>query len=192
MKILLTGKAKRNIGYAAGMFLIAAFLFSIAGYTFGVKYKNVSVVTADPGIFETRNRLLMETIKSVGVCTSENAMRVWVEGLKTRNAATQYVVMNEKLKSEYVQQLEQSCPNWVTGMSSPWVDGYQIVETETPNEEVCIYQLIISTKTSDGNAGDYNAVITTTKEENFWRISKIVMDQGLYAYTGFETNNLDS
>ena len=39
--------------------------------------------------------------------------------------------------------------------------------------------------TSTGPAGDYNAILSVTREGYFWRISMISLEEGLYVYTGF-------
>jgi hypothetical protein len=94
--------------------------------------------------------------------------------------------MSKILKEQYAKQLESSFPNWVTGMSSPWIENYKFTKSERFGDNKYVYNICFSTKTSTGPAGDYNAVITVEKEGNFWRITKIETDKGLYAYTGFK------
>lgn len=135
--------------------------------------------------YEVRSDLLITAMDNVGVCKPEDAANVWSNGLKARSAAMQYSVMTKKLKTQYTNQLEESSPNWVTGMSSPWVDSYKISETEKVDENCFVLRIKFSTKTSTGPAGDYNAKLTIIKENGFWRISDITMDNELYPYTGF-------
>jgi len=93
--------------------------------------------------------------------------------------------MSTNLKEEYALTLAQTFPNWVTGMSSPWISGYEITETEQIDDSY-VYNLVLSTATSTGGAGDYNATLIIAKEDNFWRIINIKTDKRLYPYTGFQ------
>ena len=185
MKFILTKRAKRLIGLFICIFLLAVTFFNIAGYFLDLKYVNVFAAMAEANKYEVKSSLLMEAMNQVGVCSAKDAAEVWANGLMVRSAALQYSVMSENLKNEYAKQLEQSFPNWVTGMSSPWVEMYEILTTNKPDENTYIFKLKISTKTSTGPAGDYYAVLTVAREGDFWRISKINMDKELYAYTGF-------
>jgi hypothetical protein len=88
--------------------------------------------------------------------------------------------MDAQLKAEYAKQLEINAPNWVTGVSSPWVESYAITKTESPGEDSRIIQLIFSTVTSTGPAGDYTATLVLARDGCFWRITQITADDGLY------------
>lgn len=134
---------------------------------------------------ETKNALLMEAMRYVGSCTPEDAAKTWAEGLKQRSAALQYAVMSDMLKTEYAKRLETTTPNWVTGMSSPWVDSYTIKKLEDGNAKSKVAELIFTLATSTGTAGKYTASLLLTLENGFWRVSGISMDEALYPYTGF-------
>ena len=68
-------------------------------------------------------QLLMDAMDEVGVCRPEQAVDVWARGLMERSAAMQYAVMTDSLREKYVKSLAKNAPNWVTGLSSPWVYG---------------------------------------------------------------------
>lgn len=135
---------------------------------------------------EVRSRLLMEAMNDVGACSPGDAAEVWASGLKKRSAALQYAVMDARLKTEYARQLESTAPNWVTGISSPWVDSYRIVRTECPDADSRVIEMLFSTATSTGPAGDYRAVLHLARDGCFWRITAISADEGLAPYTGFQ------
>jgi len=134
---------------------------------------------------EIQIRLLKEALNQVGVCCPKDAAEVWASGLVNRSAALQYAVMTEALKVEYARQLETNAPNWVTGISSPWVSGYRTVDIKFPDTDSSTIELRFSTATSTGPAGDYNAVLNIVREDCFWRIADISMEEGLFPYTGF-------
>lgn len=131
-------------------------------------------------------RLLMEAMDDVGICSPEQAVDVWVRGMTERSAAMQYAVMDDSLRRDYAKSLEKTAPNWVTGISSPWVCGYgvgQVVETAQGHQ---LYTVSVMTKTSDGPAEEYLAVLALHEKDGFWRIGGICADDGLAVYTGFE------
>jgi hypothetical protein len=133
-----------------------------------------------------RNQLLLEALNYVGVCDPEGAATVWAEGLKLRSAAMQYSVMNSGLRKEYAAQLETTFPNWVTGISSPFVERYEILKTTPQGDARSEIALRFTTATSTGVAGTYGATLTLEKEGSFWRISDIDADDELFVYTGFK------
>jgi len=160
-------------------------VINLIGYIFNCEYISVFAGMAQADKFEVRSRLLMEAMNYVGVNSPEEAAAVWAKGLRMRSAAMQYSVMSRKLKEIYESQLERSAPNWVTGMSSPWVDSYSIVKQEQINNDSYIVELLFSLATSTGLAGNYRAILNVDREDGFWRISKISMDTELFPYTGF-------
>lgn len=163
-------------------------LFNIIGYFFDCRYISSFAATKQADDCELRNRLLMEAIDKIGLSSPEAAAKIWAEGVKSRNAALQFSVMSESLKKNYVNQLEQTAPNWVTGVSSPWISEYKIVEMKKIPQNRYTVKVLFNTATSTGPAADYNALLTLAEERDFWRIADIQMDEGLFAYTGFENN----
>jgi hypothetical protein len=135
--------------------------------------------------YRIRAGLLMEAMDAVGVCSPQDAVGVWAEGLRKRSAALQYSVMDRPLKAEYAKDLEQTFPNWVTGVSSPWVDRYEAVKAGQADGGNWSYMLRFHLMTSAGPAGDYLADLTVSKDGEFWCISKVTADRELSAYTGF-------
>ncbi len=178
----MKGKGAKTISYL--FILILAFaLINLAGLILDCRYISVFAAANDAETYEVRSRLLMEAMDSLGACDPESAALLWAKGLKMRNAAMQYSVMGEELKKEYAQKLEKDAPNWVTGMSSPWVESYRITGSETKDNERII-RLLISTSTSTGPAGDYTALLTVSPEKGFWSVKKIITDSALSPYTG--------
>jgi hypothetical protein len=136
--------------------------------------------------YEIRSDLLIAAMDNVGVCSAEEAVNVWSNGLKMRSAAMQYSVMTKELKTQYKAELEKTFPNWVTGISSPWVDSFKIIEFTKKNDNTYTFHITFTTKTSTGPAGNYNAILNVIHEQSFWRIYNISTDKQLSVYTGFK------
>lgn len=184
MKIIFCKEVKRLVGIFICSMVFGVFLFNFIIYLYSPKHVSIFSALTKIDKYEVRNQLLMEAMNEIGVCSPEKAAEVWGNGLEIRSAAIQYSVMTQKLKSEYAQQLEESSPNWITGMSSPWIQKFEIIKTAKPDENNYIFHLTFFTQSSTGLNGNHKAVITIIQEGEFWRISKIDADQGLYPYMG--------
>jgi hypothetical protein len=150
-----------------------------------VGFTRTSVAADSGSVYPVRNQLLLEALDFVGVCDQESAALVWAEGLKRRNAAMQYSVMNSTLRTEYKAQLEKTFPNWVTGISSPWVERYEVLRITPLSETRAEIALKFTTATSTGIADSFFATLTVEREGPFWYITNIAADDGLFVYTGF-------
>ncbi len=133
----------------------------------------------------TRVKLLEEAMQNVGVCSHGEAVTVWTKGLIKRSAAMQYSVMDDSLKKEYAKSLQKTAPNWVTGVSSPWVSGCTVSEISKSEGGQFIYTLTVYTQSSAGSGGEYTAVLAIKQNGDFWQIGGICTDEELFAYTGF-------
>lgn len=161
-------------------------LINIVGLIFNCRYISIFAAAHDADTYEIRSRLLMEAMNDIGACSPQQAALTWAKGLKMRSAALQYSVMSKKLKEEYARELEKNNPNWVTGISSPWVESYEIAGIKT-KEDTFTIKMLISTRTSTGPAGDYVALLTVSPEDGFWRIKEITADRELSPYTGLSS-----
>lgn len=133
--------------------------------------------------YRTRSELLMDATNYTGVFTSEEAAAVWAEGLQNRSAAMQYTVMTRKLKKEYARQLDDANSNWVTGMSSPWIDSFTIQKVNKPDNMRAEINLRFETVSAGVPYKSYDAKLWIVREGEFWRIERIALDKGLEWYT---------
>lgn len=146
-------------------------------------------ITAQPGQvnpYKTRSELLMDATDYTGVFTPEQASEVWAKGLEHRSAAMQYTVMTSKLKMEYAEQLDRLGSNWVTGMSSPSVQGYTLTKVNKVDDTHIEINLRIEVAATYSPSEFYNAKLWITREGEFWRIDRILTDEGLYPYTFYQ------
>lgn len=146
-------------------------------------------ITPAPGQvnpYKTRSELLMDATAYTGVFTPEQAAVVWAKGLEVRSAAMQYIVMTDKLKKEYAEQLDTLRSNWVTGMSSPWVQSFTITEVKTPDDTHAEIGLKFETMAGGIPPEFFDAKLWLVNESGFWRIDRIWTDKGLYYYTLYQ------
>lgn len=146
-------------------------------------------ITAQPGQvnpYKTRSELLMDASNYTGVFTPEQAAAVWAKGLERRSAAMQYTVMTEKLKKKFAGQLDDLRSNWVTGMSSPSVQGYTITKVNRTDDTHAEVDLKIETGATYSPSNFYDARLWLVREGEFWRIDQIWTDEKLYLYTLYQ------
>ncbi len=185
MKIVYMKKTRLLAVTVICLSVLLVIVLNAIGYFLNCKYISVFAAMSQTNDYEVRSELLMQAMDSVGACNPQDAAQVWASGLKMRSAALQYAALDKALKAKYAAQLDKSTPNWVTGVSSPWVESYKIVSTETPGKDCSIIHLKFSTETSTGPYKEYAAALTICREDNFWRITSISADEGLYPYTHF-------
>lgn len=181
MKVIRIGKAVQLCLLTAVILLIVCGVSAAARCLAGVRQISAAAYTQGEDD-RVRAELLREAIEQLGVCDPTEAASIWASGLQKRSAALQYAVMSADLQAEYRQRLSKSAPNWVTGISSPWVDAYQITSVTEPSGDTRIIQLIFTTATSTGIDAEYGAELQLAQEGDFWRITQIQADEGLYPY----------
>lgn len=135
--------------------------------------------------YSTQSNLLKGAMDYVGVATPDKAVEVWSEGLRLRSAGIQYSVMTKELKDIYAKDLEKRNANWVTGVSSPWVEGYKIIGKEKVDNKTYIFRLKFNTATSTGEFEPFAVTLKVVKDGDFWRISEVDGDETSTVYTGF-------
>ncbi|HOV69998.1 MAG TPA: hypothetical protein PLZ84_06695, partial [Clostridia bacterium] len=144
---------------------------------------------ATPEENEIRNKLLLDAISEIGACSPDSAAEIWARGVKERNAAKQFSVMTQDLKDEYLKQVNANFPNWVTGVSSPWIDTFIIIRASSPDKKSQTHFIWFDTVTSTGPAGKLFAIITVSSDGEYWRITQIESDEGLIVYTGYNPDS---
>lgn len=122
-----------------------------------------------------------------------DAAQKWADGVKTRNGALQYAALTPGLRDKMQADFEGFF--WVTGVSSPWVDSYEILKEEKINDDQWRYTIRFNLKTSTGDAGNnqvriivsrqviYTADLLPTRDkpEN-WQVSRIETENEVSVY----------
>ncbi len=100
--------------------------------------------------------------------TAEAAVKMYAQAVKDRKGAVQYALYSDKLKTEKKPELESM--NWVTGVSSPWVTGYNI-----KNKGSNKYDIVFNWATAAGKAPDSTVSITVgkVKDMDHWEITAV-------------------
>lgn len=101
--------------------------------------------------------------------TAEETVQLWAKAVQMRSGALQYALFTEQAKLGAKQSFESF--HWVTGASSPWVEGYRIVSgPETAKDK---YEVEFELMTSTGKYGTDRAVVGVAKVGNQWFIQSV-------------------
>ena len=96
----------------------------------------------------------------------EETIELWAKGVKMRNGALQYALFTEDSRVGMKKSMEEF--NWVTGASSPWVEGYKIMKLEDGK-----YQVEFDLATSTGKFGPDQAVLSVVQQGDQWFIQSL-------------------
>ncbi|OPX43481.1 peptidoglycan-N-acetylmuramic acid deacetylase PdaC [Ruminiclostridium hungatei] len=115
-----------------------------------------------------QNTFEKQIVELVSPKTSQEAVNMYAAAVKERKGAIQYALYSDALKAARKADLEDL--NWVTGVSSPWVSGYEIKNTGKDS-----YAITFHWATSTGKAGDS---VTSVKAEkisgqDYWQITEV-------------------
>ena len=123
--------------------------------------------------FESRIDLLE---KALAPMTSDETVQKWAEGVRTRNGALQFAMFSPKVKEKELSSFEK-LGGWITGVSSPWAESYEISKGIPKTQDSFEFQVKFSMATSDGKGFMINNVLVQRNNKN-WYISEIRAEDG--------------
>ena len=113
------------------------------------------------------NEKATEIVKSIVINTNRiqtlDMANQWAEAVKNRGGKEQYDLMSPELKKKVYKDYQKR--NWITGQSSPWVDGF----TVKPGDNTAM--ITYTYMTSDGFAGCYLQTLSFAMEKGKLTIS---------------------
>jgi hypothetical protein len=108
----------------------------------------------DQTLWERRIELLESALAPA---SAGEAVNDWAEAVKNRNGAVQYSLLSPELKKRTLEAYRGM--SWVTGVSSPWVDSYQVSEGVPSDDGSVVYDVTFALKTSTGDAGTVKVTV---------------------------------
>lgn len=125
--------------------------------------RSVSVDWKEGDSLKQQVQLLQQAIAPE---SAEAAVQFWAKAVKERNGAAQYAVFTPELRKQTLAAFEEW--NWVTGLSSPWVDSYEVTKAGETGEA---YTVTFKLKTSTGSAGEGSVKVGVGQTDDKWTIS---------------------
>jgi hypothetical protein len=128
--------------------------------------QKVTIDTSNTQKLERQIQLLRSWISPQ---SAEEAVQTWAKAVKSRNGAVQYTVLSPALQNASLKSYDDL--NWVTGVSSPWVDSFTISNPIKVNDTKQTFDIAFKLKTSTGDAGGGTVTATVEQIENQWQIT---------------------
>ncbi len=103
--------------------------------------------------------------------SAEECVNMYAQAASQRQGAIQYALMSEELRAELKAGFEDM--NWVTGVSSPWITGYDVYEQKTESKKT--YNIIFHWATSAGKVPDSKTIVTVenAQQQEAWQITSL-------------------
>lgn len=108
---------------------------------------------------------------SLAAKTPQEAVETWAEAVRRRNGAAQLAMMSPKLREQ--KRSEYEAMNWVTGVSSPWVNKSEVTSVRKVGEKKWEFEVTFETATSTGPAGTDVTKLVVERFEDSWYISSL-------------------
>ncbi|TJY41308.1 copper amine oxidase N-terminal domain-containing protein [Cohnella pontilimi] len=112
----------------------------------------------------------------VAAKSPEGAVQTWAEAIKNRNGAVQFAMLAPDLQKKTRKQFESL--NWVTGVSSPWVDSFTVSNDGKTGQDQLSYSVLFKLATSTGSAGEGTLKATVRKSDDTWSLIGIQPGKG--------------
>lgn len=99
--------------------------------------------------------------------SGEEAVKMYAEAAKNRNGVIQYALLSDVLRAEKYN--DYSGLNFVTGVSSPWIDSYNVTKIDDNH-----FDIVFTYRTSVPADSFENQVKISTGEKNeYWVITSL-------------------
>jgi len=128
----------------------------------------VFIHSAGINAMKQRAELLERLIEGV---TPEQTAKTYAEAVRTRNGAAQYAMLSPELKKQKYESYESM--NWVTGVSSPWVESYEVVSASRLQSGAYRYEVKYNYMASTGPAGNATEVLFVSTHQDRYFIFEI-------------------
>ncbi|CAG7610737.1 hypothetical protein PAESOLCIP111_01280 [Paenibacillus solanacearum] len=137
------------------------------------KEQEVTVDYADRSSLEQQVNLLRSAIVPT---SAGQAVNGWAEAVKGRNGAVQYALLSSELQRQTRASYEEL--HWVTGLSSPWVDSFEVTGGLQEGNTSASYDVVFHLKTSTGSAGEGTVKVTLEAKDGKWFVTGLQPGSG--------------
>lgn len=157
--------------------LIAILVLGISTVAFAGSLNGTknSTVTETSSVQEVEKSSLEEQLEmlEMGIVPThpDETVEIWAKAVKQRNGALQYALMTKEAKASVKNAFEKF--HWVTGVSSPWVESFKVINKKEQKDKTFIYEVEFRLATSTGYAGKDYATLMVGKNGDQWFIEKI-------------------
>lgn len=123
---------------------------------------------------ELKNKLFIDAIDNFGATSPQEAVILYCEGVKSRSGPLQYSVMCDKLKKSFKSNMDYNKNYaWVTGVSSPSVSDYKVIDIKKIDSKTYVFKVKFSLEYALKPIGYTYTSLKVEKFDNKWCITNI-------------------
>ena len=123
---------------------------------------------------ELKNKLFIDAIDNLGATSPQEAVILYCEGVKSRSGPLQYSVMCDELKKSFKANMDYNKNYaWVTGVSSPSVSDYKVINMKKVDSKTYIFKIKFSLEYALKPIGYTYTSLKVEKFDNKWCITNI-------------------
>ena len=123
---------------------------------------------------ELKNKLFIDAIDNFGATSPQEAVILYCEGVKSRSGPLQYSVMCDELKKSFKSNMDSNKNYaWVTGVSSPSVSDYKVINIKKIDSKTYIFKVKFSLEYALKPIGYTYTSLKVEKFDNKWCITNI-------------------
>jgi len=123
---------------------------------------------------ELKNKLFIDAIDNFGATSPQEAVILYCEGVKSRSGPLQYSVMCDELKKSFKTNMDfNKNYAWVTGVSSPSVSDYKVINMKKVDSKTYIFNVKFSLEYALKPIGETYTSLKVEKINNKWCITNI-------------------
>ena len=123
---------------------------------------------------ELKNKLFIDAIDNFGATSPQEAVILYCEGVKSRSGPLQYSVMCDELKKSFKTTMDYNKNYaWVTGVSSPSVSEYKVINIKKIDSKTYVFKVKFSLEYALKPIGYTYTLLKVEKFDNKWCITNI-------------------
>ena len=123
---------------------------------------------------ELKNKLFIDAIDNFGATSPQEAVILYCEGVKSRSGPLQYSVMCDELKKSFKSNMDYNKNYaWVTGVSSPSVSDYKLIDIKKIDSKTYVFKVKFSLEYALKPIGYTYTSLKVEKFDNKWCITNI-------------------
>ncbi|MED1725585.1 hypothetical protein ACWKW1_10055 [Brevibacillus parabrevis] len=142
-----------------------------------VQQPSSAAAVEKPAVVQSSVSEQLKMLESGIIPTSAyDTAQTWAKAVKLRNGALQYALLTEQARSGLKAPLENA--HWVTGASSPWVEGFTVASITDDSagsgqNQKLKYQVDFDLVTSTGKFGTDRAILVVSQQGDQWFVESV-------------------
>ena len=115
-----------------------------------------------------------QALNELGATSPKQVVKLWVKAEQTRNGVFHYAVACDELKKKIIKEWGEPQENfWIIGVSSPWLDKYEILSNKKLNNSCYETTIKFFWITSAGPSDPTQNTLVIVKNKDIWCVKEV-------------------